>query len=133
MSVKRPIVSAVFHSWYKSKTHVSIHKYQPKKKRIYINNLAIALLTVQVKFDDLKKEVISTVADLITKLKYADKAFTDELVTKVDHNQLNITTKVYCQTKKIGNLTPKYDPTHLALKAVVIFGVKLQAHFIRVM
>ena len=53
-------------------------------------------MTFQVKTDALKEEVISTVSDLVTKLKLEDRNFAEEFVSKVDHNQLNVTTKVNC-------------------------------------
>ena len=51
-------------------------------------------MTHQLKSSEIKKEVIATAADVVTKLKMGDKKFADDLVVEVDHNQLNVTTKV---------------------------------------
>ena len=51
-------------------------------------------MSFQVKTQELKGEVLTKVAEFVTRVKMADKQFADELVVKVDHNQLNLSTKV---------------------------------------
>lgn len=74
-------------------------KLKIKKKEHFpdiriIKCLGVALMTFQVKSSEIKRDVISTAADVVTKLKMGDKDFAADLVTKVEHNQLNVTTKV---------------------------------------
>ena len=51
-------------------------------------------MSFQVKTLELKSEVLCRTAEFVTNVKMADKHFADDLVVKVDHNQLNLSTKV---------------------------------------
>lgn len=82
-------------NWEKSN---NFKKFELKKEHFpdirIIKCLGVALMTFQVKSSEIKRDVISTAADVVTKLKMGDKDFAADLVTKVEHNQLNVTTKV---------------------------------------
>ena len=54
----------------------------------------VALMSFQVKTLEFKSEVLCRTAEFVTNVKMADKHFADDLVVKVDHNQLNLSTKV---------------------------------------
>lgn len=66
------------------------------------------MMTFQTKCVDKKKEIISGLADLVTKSRYGDKNFADELIATVDHNNLNVTTKVSMIAPKSYFLQEKY-------------------------
>ena len=51
-------------------------------------------MSFQVKTLEFKSEVLCRTAEFVTNVKMADKHFADDLVVKVDHNQLNLSTKV---------------------------------------
>ena len=64
----------------------------------------VALMSFQVKTLELKSEVLCRTAEFVTNVKMADKHFADDLVVKVDHNQLNLSTKVRNFDKSFVNL-----------------------------
>ena len=56
--------------------------------------LVVSLLTHQVPREVQKDGIIKQVSETIAKSRLEDKTFIDNFVTQVDHQEINVTTKV---------------------------------------
>ena len=78
-------------------------------------------MSFQVKTQELKGEVLTKVAEFVTRVKMADKQFADELVVKVDHNQLNLSTKVNIFFQKKMKILEFHFPVKIRYFLIALF------------